>query len=62
MLFASLQCLPSQSNNVFKAFTDNLGLNLCKIANKNLIDFSVSYQIDINKIKQHMKGKNTQFG
>lgn len=62
MLFASLQCLPSQSNNVFKAFTDNLGLNLFKIANKNLIDFSVSYQIDINKIKQHMKGKNTQFG
>lgn len=62
MLFASLQCLPSQSNNVFKAFTDNLGLNLCKIPNKNLIDFSVSYQIDINKIKQHMKGKNTQFG
>ena len=62
MLFASLQCLPSQSNNVFKAFTDNLGLNLFKIANKNLIDFSVSYQIDMNKIKQHMKGKNTQFG
>lgn len=62
MLFASLQCLPSQSNNVFKAFTDNLGLNLFKIANKNLIDFSVSYQIDINKIKQHMKGKTTQFG
>ena len=52
--YSSLQCLPSQSNNVFKTFTDNPGLNLFKIANKNLyliknldlivvlVDFSVN--------------------
>ena len=60
--FASLQRLRNQGNDVFKKFTDNLGLNLDNIANKNLYLIVALGDLSVKSSKWYKQDKATYEG